>query len=79
MDDFDWSDDADCVAVPKQEKIAVYVRPDNLVVVRQQPWDGDDDHVVTIAPENVPAMIDALRMCMKAAMSVNSGDHTQEE
>lgn len=79
MDDFDWDDDGDCVAVPRQEKIAVYALSSGRVVVRQKPWDGEDDHVVVIAPENVPAVIDALRMCMKAEKRTNIGDHTQEE
>lgn len=59
--DFDWVADKSDVAIPEQPATAVYVNLAGAIVIRQQCLDGYDDPVIRIRPENVDALIAALR------------------
>ncbi len=59
-DDFDWVKD-DSIVVEEQPSIAIYLNNRNHVVIRQRCYCSDDeDEFVTIAPQNLMAVIDQL-------------------
>jgi hypothetical protein len=58
--EFDWHRDPD-VVVPHQSAIAVYFNPHGAVVIRQAGQYPDDDSWVVVRPENLSALIAALR------------------
>ncbi len=57
VDDFDWSGDGSIV-VEEQPSIAIYLNNRNHVVIRQRAY--EEDSFVTIAPQNLMAVIDQL-------------------
>jgi hypothetical protein len=58
-DRFDWSDE--CVIIPDQAAIAVYVNPFGAVVIREQrPWDRDEDTFIVVQPANLRRLVGAL-------------------
>ena len=59
MDDFDWS--GEDVAIEWQGAIAVYENESGGVVIRQQGDDGKGDQFVIVRPQNIDALIAALR------------------
>jgi hypothetical protein len=59
--DFDWVADKSDVVIPEQPATAVYVNLQGEIVIRQQCLDGDDDPIIRLRPENVGALIAALR------------------
>ena len=56
-----WRDSAEDVVLHEQPLTAVYLNDCNHVVIRQQCDVYEDDPFVTIAPENLEAVIDAMR------------------
>jgi hypothetical protein len=51
--DFDWSD-RETVIVPEQTATALYINPNDDIVIRQKgdPYDDDGDHWFILAPNN---------------------------
>jgi hypothetical protein len=64
-DRFDWSDEENVVC-HEQPRSAVYFNPRGQVVIRQQAdyHAFDEDSFVFFSIENVPALIEALRVCI---------------
>lgn len=59
-DAFDWSRD-DSIVVEEQPSIAIFLNSRNHVVIRQRGYSSEDeDEFVTIAPQNLMAVIDRL-------------------
>jgi hypothetical protein len=57
---FDWNKD-ESVLLPDQRRTAVYRDSAGSLVIRQEAaWNEEDDHVITIAADNVQAFIDRL-------------------
>jgi hypothetical protein len=60
-DDFDWCGDDDCIVVPSQPAIAVYLNSNDAVMIRQKGHYGlDEDQFVYITKVNVPKVVQAL-------------------
>ena len=67
-DAFDWTEPENTV-VRTQMAIAVYLNPFGELVIRQEgQFHPDEDTWIVIAPDNVPAVIEA----MQEVMGVNS-------
>lgn len=59
-DDSNWNDDD--VVVPAQGETVIYRNHKNATVIRQRdPFSGDDENVVVIQPEFLPALIQKLQ------------------
>lgn len=59
-DEFEWSDDE--VVIPPQGETAVYRNHRDATCIRQRdPFSGDDDMVVVVLPEHLPALIRKLQ------------------
>jgi hypothetical protein len=57
-DSYDWKD-ATCTVIHQQDAIAVYLNPNDQVVIRQHGWPDEDNRVV-ISKECLEALIDRL-------------------
>ena len=58
--EFDWNC-SDSIVLQEQPETAVYLNPQNVVVIRQRaPCWADEDSFVYIAPHNLMTLIDAL-------------------
>ena len=58
--EFDWRDDA-LVVLPEQAAVAVHMSEKGDVVIRQKAeFDEMDDGIITIAIENIGALVDRL-------------------
>lgn len=58
---FDWSQMQDSVVLREQPTTAVYSNVNGHIVIRQEAEVFEDDPYVTIAPENLEAVIHAMR------------------
>jgi hypothetical protein len=57
---FDWNKD-ESVLLPEQRRTAIYRDSAGCLIIRQEAtWNEEDDHVITIAADNVQAFIDRL-------------------
>jgi hypothetical protein len=73
-DAFDWLE-TENVTVRTQMAIAVYLNPHGELVIRQEgQFHPDEDVWVVIAPDNVPAVIEA----MQQAMGMTAGSVTKD-
>jgi hypothetical protein len=60
--DFHWRKHRECVVTPTQMAIAAYWNPDGRAVLRQErDWDDDDDRVIVVSRQHVPALIERLQ------------------
>jgi hypothetical protein len=59
--DFDWQRDEGDIVIPYQPRTAVYENTCGTIVIRQENYSDDDDVVVLVTPENLPALIAALQ------------------
>jgi hypothetical protein len=58
--EFDWFKD-ESVILEEQLPVAVYFNErDHLVIRQRDPWHGDEDTFIYIAPQNIDAFIDKL-------------------
>src|SRR5262245_1667216 len=59
--DFSWrsAEEDDFIVIRSQPAIAVYLNPNNAVVIRQE-GHFDEDHWIYITRENVPKLVHAL-------------------
>lgn len=58
---FDWSKDADAVAVPTQLGIAVYRNIEGNIVIRQEAdWNDEEDTVIVVREVFLAPLIDRL-------------------
>ncbi len=58
---FDWREMQASVVLHEQPTTAVYSNVNGHIVIRQEGPDFEDDAIVTIAPENLEAVIHAMR------------------
>jgi hypothetical protein len=57
-----WDPNSPEVCIPDQPPIACYENPYGAVVIRQRSTSAfDDDSVVIVRPENIPALIAAMK------------------
>lgn len=56
----------ECIVVASQDETGVYVTEGGYVAIRQNPA-LDDPQVVLLAPQNVAAVIAAMKECVKEA------------
>src|ERR1700734_393352 len=59
--DFDWVKDKADIVLPEQPATAVYLNLRGDVVNRQARDYGEDDDLITVRPENIPALIRGLQ------------------
>jgi hypothetical protein len=59
--DFDWVKDKADIVLPEQPATAVYLNLRGDVVIRQARDYGEDDDLITVRPENIPALISGLQ------------------
>lgn len=70
-ENFNWDDARDDMVVPTQRGIAVYVNPNNEIVIRQESADGaDEDNFVFFHAEFVDKLIERLK---QVAAEIGSG------
>ena len=58
---FDWKDLEDDLVVPRQRAIAVYENQNGEVVIRQAGDHPDEDSIIVLHTNHVPALIEALQ------------------
>jgi len=50
---YDWSGENPAVVIARQDAVAVYLNPDNDIVVRRQAdWPDEDDDVFIVIPRS---------------------------
>jgi hypothetical protein len=73
-DDFDWKDPECGIIVAPRPGLAVYTNNFGAIIIRQtyESGDPDDDYFVSVFPEDVEALIRALRK-EKRSVDANHG------
>ena len=63
MADFDWIGDKSAIVIKRTDATAVYINPDNDIVIRQENL-MEEDNVIIIPRSSVRAIISALESAL---------------